>query len=327
MKRIVTIGGGSGQFAILDGLKKYSQNNPTKLAQSFITAIVATSDNGGSTGEIIKERIPKMGEGKFLPPGDITRCLLALANNKEKKEFYDFRPKSGIFKGHTMRNIFMDLAFERFGDFEKALQFLKSDLDVKGDVIPCTLEMANLCAELDNGETVEGQVAVSSYRLYNKAFVRKLFLLPQDVKPNQKAINAILSADVIILSAGSLYTSLLPNLVVPGIADAIRQSKAKKAYVVNLATQRGETDDFTAARHVEELERYLGKDVLTHVIVNSKEFPEDIKRKYDQKWQHQVVNDLTNGGFKMIESDYVLNEGIARHNAEKIAQVVVEGLD
>ncbi len=327
MKRIVTIGGGSGQFAILDGLKRYSLLNPQKLGQSQITAIVATSDNGGSTGEIIKERIPKMGEGKFLPPGDITRCLLALANNQEKKEFYDFRPKSGIFKGHTMRNIFMDLAFERFGDFERALDFLKNDLDVKGDVIPCTLEMANLCAELDNGELVEGQVAVSSYSLYNKASVKRLFLDPQNVKPNQKAINALISSDVIILSAGSLYSSLLPNLVVPGIADAIKQSKAKKVYIVNLATQRGETDNFTASKHVEEVEKYLGKGVLTHVIVNNKSFPPEVKRKYDQKWQEQVIDDLREGSYKIIQSDYASMDGIVRHNAERIAQVVVEGLD
>ncbi len=326
MKRIVTIGGGSGQFAILDGLKRYSLAKPHDLNQSFITAIVATSDNGGSTGDIIKERIPKTGEGQFLPPGDITRCLLALANNEERKEFYDFRPKSGIFRGHTLRNIFLDLAFERFGDFEKALDFLKKDLDVKGDVIPCTLERADLCAELDNGQVIEGETAIGTYRLYNRAWIKRLQLKPDNVKVNQKAIISIMNADVIVFAPGSLYTSIIPNLLVPGIADAIRQSKAKKVYIVNLATQRGETDQFTASKHVEEVEKYLGKNVLTHMIVNNKSFPPEIKQKYDQKWQEQVIDDLSEGRFKIIESDYLASDGIIRHNADKIAQIVVEDL-
>lgn len=322
--KIVTMGGGSGQHGILTGLVKYSKIGD-ELEENDISAIVTTFDTGGHTGTLIEARIPKDIQGRFLPAGDIRQCLAAMANNEHAKKSFQYKIKSGDNKGAVVGNILLDAGYEQHGDdFEQSIELVKQILDVKGNVIPCTLTRAVFCGTLENNYSFTGEDELVTKSIWFNSPIKKIFLEPNEIKANPKAIKAIMEADKIILSQGSLFTSLIPNLLVKEIAEAVKKSKAKKIYVMNIVTQRGETDNFTAKKHLDVLENYLGQNVIDYVIIHKGSLPEELMKKYEAEGQKIVADDLTNGK-KVIRTELITKDSpVIRHDPEKLAEIIIK---
>ena len=249
--RIVAIGGGHGLSTVLRGLKEHTNN---------LTAIVTVGDDGGSSGRLRRE----MG---VLPPGDMRMCLVALADAEPlMTQLFQYRfDKGSGLEGHSFGNLFLVAMNAITGNFEKALRESSRVLAVRGQILPSTLEDIALCAEYEDGETIHGESQLPDVRKP----IKRLFLQPAMPQAYPEALKAILEADMIVIGPGSLYTSVLPNLLVEDICTAVRRATAVKVYVCNVATQRGETDDFFASDHIAALERHIGKGVFHYVIVNN----------------------------------------------------------
>lgn len=313
MKRIVVVGGGTGVFTVLTGLKEY----PFKLY-----AIVSMADDGGSTG-VLRE------EFGILPPGDIRRVLVALSetNNKVVSELFNYRFSEGhSLKGHSMGNLLLT-ALERItGSFDKAVKEAVKILNVKGKVIPVTLTPTRLHATLENGEIVIGETNIDIPKHDGSLKIKKLFLKP-NVEANPDAIAAIKNADYIILGPGDLYTSILPNLLVKGIKEAIRASRAKKIYIVNIMTKFGETNSYSARDFVKIIENNLGKDVLDFVIVNEQKLKGEILERYreeDDEFVEYNSSDFKDENFKVVVGKFLRRGQFLRHDSKKIAKTIAE---
>lgn len=248
--RVVAIGGGHGLSTLLRGLKLYTSN---------LTAIVTVADDGGSSGRLRRE----MG---VLPPGDIRMCLVALADAEPlMTELFQYRFEKGTgLEGHAFGNLFLAAMNAITGNFERALRESSRVLAVRGQILPSTLDDIQLCAEYADGERALGESAVPEG---NKR-IKRIYLEPENPPAYPEAIKAILEADLILLGPGSLYTSVLPNLLVQDIVQAIRHANAVKVYICNVATQRGETDKFMVDDHIAALERHAGPRLFQHVLVN-----------------------------------------------------------
>lgn len=309
-KKIVVIGGGTGIFAVLNGLKNYFDD---------VSAIVSMADDGGSTG-ILRE------EFGILPPGDIRRAIVALAcsDNKILSELFNYRFKEGRgLAGHTFGNL-MIAALERItGSFDKAIKEASKIFALKGKVIPVTLQHTRLHAKLENGQIVskESNIDIPKHDGYLK--IKKVWLKPT-AKLNPEAEKEILSADLVIIGPGDLYTSLIPNLLIKGLKESLKQTKAKIIYFVNLMTKYGETDGFTASDFLKVLESYLGKGILDYAVVNSKKPAPVRMRPYVSERACLVENDLKKNGSKpiLIAADLLRPRGFLRHDPEKTAAVV-----
>ncbi len=329
MQKIVTVGGGHGQGAILYALKEYCIQHPSQLKQEDLTGIPSTSDTGGHTGRQLESRIPKDEKGNYLPIGDIRECLVALSNNKLKREEFNYRIKEGDNKGAVVGNIRIDAMYEQLGDFEKAVEYFKSkeELDVRANVYPCTLKRGTLCALLeDNDDIIKGENEIVRTAIeYNKK-IHEVFIEPKDIKANEKACDALMNADKIIHACGSMYTSQIPPLLVEGIAETIRINEgAQKIYIMNLMTQRGETDGYTAQDHMAAYEKKFGKNVVTHVIIHNDLMSEDLLRKYAEKGQYPVKDDLKENGYKVIRVDLINKDAdMARHDPLKLAETILK---
>lgn len=251
--KIVAIGGGHGLSTLLRGLKEHTNN---------LTAIVTVADDGGSSGRLRRE----MG---VLPPGDIRMCLVALADAEPlMTELFQYRFQKGTgLEGHSFGNLFLVAMNSITGNFEKALRESSKVLAVRGQILPSTLDDISLVAEHDDGQISHGESRLPEARKP----IRRLYLQPNHPPAYPEAIRAILEADLIVLGPGSLYTSILPNLLVEDICTAVRAANAVKVYVCNVATQRGETDDFLVADHIAAMERHVGRDVFQYVLVNNNE--------------------------------------------------------
>ena len=321
--KIVTIGGGSGQHGILSGLVSFSIKHPDKLKQEDVSAIVTTFDTGGHTGRLTKARVPKDVKGNFLPPGDIRQCLAAMANNEYAKKIFQHKLKEGNNKGSVVGNDLLDAAYEQHeNDFEKGIELIKNMLDVKGNVFPCTLQRAEFKGILENGYEISGEEELVAQSVWFNSPIKTVSLVSEEIKANKKAVQAILEADKIVLSQGSLFTSLIPNLLVKDIADAIRKSKAKKIYIMNIVTQRGETDGFTARKHLEVLEEYLGKSVIDYIIIHNGELPSELQKKYESEGQNKVVDDLDDK--RTIRTELITKDfPVLRHDPEKLAETII----
>lgn len=251
--KIVVIGGGTGSFVVLSGLRKH---------ECEVTAIVNMTDNGGSSG-ILRDELG------VLPPGDVRQCLVALSGAPEPlRALFTHRFASGGLKGHTLGNIFLAACENLTGSFEQAVGMASQILQIRGSVLPVTLGKATLCAQLGNGVSLRGEAAVTKSLLLQKYGIRKLFLEPR-ARINPKASAAIRSADMIVMAPGNLYSSLMPNLLVKGVAEALSASKAKKIYICNLMTRLGQTEGFAAHNFLEELERFAGRNFLNAVVYNT----------------------------------------------------------
>lgn len=309
-KKIVIIGGGTGVFTVLSGLKKQF---------SDLTAIVTMADDGGSTG-ILRE------EFGILPPGDIRRALIALSasDNEILSGLFNYRFEEGSgLSGHSFGNLLIT-ALERItGSFSKAIDEAGKILSVQGRVLPVTLKKISLLAELENGEIVKGEANIDIPKHDGRLKIKKVWLEPK-TPINPAAKKAILSADAIILGPGDLYTSLIPNLLVRGVKESLRQARGKKIYFVNLMTKFGETHGFRASDFVSSIEKYLGKGVLDYVIIN-KTKPSAMRfRPYVEEKAEFVEPDTDNFSGKPtpILASLIRRSGFIRHDPEKIAKLV-----
>jgi uncharacterized cofD-like protein len=263
--KIVVIGGGTGLSVLLKGLKKIT---------SKLTAIVTVSDDGGSSGRLRAE----LG---VLPPGDIRSCLVALAETETlmDKIFQHRFGQGDSIKGHNLGNLLLVAMTEITGDFVSAIKEVSKVLKVRGQVVPVTLEPIRLAAVMADGTIVEGETSIREY----PCSIEKLKLIPEDCHSMPAALEAIADADAVIMGPGSLYSSIIPNLLVNGVAGSISQSKAKKIFICNIMTELGETDGFTAADHLRCLLDYVDRDIIEYVIVNTGHIDTDRLNRYQKE--------------------------------------------
>lgn len=310
-KNIVVIGGGTGCFTVLSGLKKYPVN---------LSAIVTMTDSGGSS-RILKE------DFGILPPGDIRRSLVALARSEKLlADLFSYRFKKGGLTGHSFGNLLI-AALERItGDFEKAIEKAGQILNIKGEVIPVTLEDTNLCAILKNDQIIEGESNIDVPRHDGNMKISDVYLKPK-VKANKKAISALLAADLIVIGPGDLYTSVIPNLLVGKIPEAIKKSKAKKVYVCNLMTKFGETNNFTGLDFVKEIEKYLKGKLLNFVIFNNKKPSQARILRYEKEGAIFVrfkKESFLGKKLRIIKGNFLREKGFIRHDSSKLAKTLIK---
>lgn len=305
---IVALGGGTGLSTLLRGLKSKS---------SRITAIVTVSDDGGSSGRLIADK-------KMLPPGDIRNCLVALADSdKLMADLFQhrFEGASGSLSGHSTGNLLIAALMDITGDFDKAIREVSRVLAIRGRVIPVTLDPVCLRAVMENGDEIFGETKIVN----SQQRIRHVYLEPPDCHVVPKALDAIQKADVIVLGPGSIYTSVIPPLLVPGIADALANSSALKIYVCNVMTQPGESDHFSASDHVRAIESNVGKRVFDHVLVNKATPGETIAKKYAASGQEFVVPDtdrIRAMGLKVTAAKLISETDVVRHDPIRVAESV-----
>lgn len=313
---IVSLGGGTGLYSLLSGLKRYTNN---------IAAIVAMSDMGSRTHTSTGRLRSDFG---MLPPGDIRQCLVALSDSGAMMSDvlqYRFKEGSGL-KGHAFGNILLTVLTKVTGSFEKAVTAAHHILAIRGKVIPVTLDHVHLCAKLENGKVIKREHNVEESKQKYHSEIREVFLEPR-ATASQDAVKAIKEADLIILGPGSLYTSIIPNLLVEGIPEAIRRSKAKKVYICNVMTQPGETDGYTASHHVERIVKYLGENILDHIIVNTARAPEHLYQKYKKEGARRVKfdeKDLKRFNASIVKADLMTMKNLLRHDPEKLAKTILK---
>jgi uncharacterized cofD-like protein len=264
MKRIVTIGGGTGTFILLSALKEH----PVHL-----TAIISMADDGGSTG-LLRDQYG------VLPPGDVRRALVALSESSETmRNLFNYRFEGGGLQGHNFGNLFISALEKVTGNFASAVSEASLILNINGEVVPVTLDDVRLCARLSNKKIVRGETNIDIPKVPRAEAIEKIWLEPE-ARLNPSVKRVLAAADLIVLGPGDLYTSIIPNLLVNGMAAEIKKSKAKKAYVCNLMTKAGETDGFAAEDFVKKIEEYLGKGVLDYALFNNKKPSEKILDRY-----------------------------------------------
>lgn len=312
--KIVTVGGGTGLAVILSGLKEYTSN---------ITAIVTVADDGGSSGRI-REQFD------ILPPGDIRNCLVALADASTlMRDLFQFRfDKNSEFSGHSFGNLFITVMTRLTGDFEKAVKETSKVLALRGQVIPSTLNNVMLVAQHKDGSITEGEDKIPKARKP----IDRVSLKPLDSQATPEAVKAIQSAEIIVLGPGSLYTSIIPNLLIKEITDAIVASDAIKVYVCNVMTQPGETDGFAASNHIKTLIRHSHPRILDYCIVNSAQIPEHMLKRYEKESSSPVVNDnkvIEGMGYRVIQNSALITdtENFVRHDPLKLAEIIVSFME
>ncbi|EEG77869.1 gluconeogenesis factor YvcK family protein [Dethiobacter alkaliphilus] len=305
---ITSIGGGTGLSTLLRGLKAYSSN---------LSAIVAVTDDGGSSGRL-RENLG------MLPPGDIRNCLLALANTEpllERVFQYRFANGEGL-EGHNLGNLFLAALTEEFG-FEEAVVAASRVLAVKGQVLPVTLDKLDLVARLDDGRLIRGESRIPE----EQGKIERLHLEPDTSQIYPGAARAIADAEIVVIGPGSLYTSVLANLLVPGVAEALRESKAKKIYICNVMTQPGETDDYTAADHLQAIYDHVGPGLVDMVVVNDNlDIPDPLLEKYANDGAVPVVPDkdrLRQMDVDVQTAALISHEALVRHDQDALARKII----
>ncbi len=311
-KKVVVIGGGTGVFTVLTGLREY----PYQLS-----AIVSMADDGGSTG-VLRE------EFGTLPAGDIRRALIALSDSNKKvlSELFNFRfGEETSLKGHSMGNLLLTALEKITGDFGSAVKEAGEVLNIKGEVIPVALTPTRLYATLSDDRIVEGETNIDIPKHDGMKKIKNIFLKPE-VAANPKALNAIEKADIIILGPGDVYTSILPNLAVKGIPEAVKKSKARLIYNVNIMTKFGETNCFKASDFVEKMEEYLGKTAIDTITVNTEKPTGEIVERYEKEMVEFVENDLQKDK-RLFAGDFLRDGMFLRHDPEKLAKVLSRIID
>ena len=307
--RIVTIGGGTGLSVLLTGLKEYTSN---------ISAVVTVADDGGSSGRLREEF-------DILPPGDIRNCLVALADAPVlMRDLFQFRfDTNSDLSGHSFGNLFITVMTQLTGDFEKAIKETSKVLALRGQVIPSTLSNVVLSAQYKDGTTVIGEDKIPK----SHKSISRVALNPAFPQATPDAIRAIEEARIIIFGPGSLYTSIIPNLLIKEITDAIVATDAIKVYVCNVMTQPGETDGYSVSEHIKALVAHSSPRVLDYCIVNTGEVSSDTLKRYAEQGSYLVVNDrkkVESAGYRVIEDDFgIIEDGVVRHDSEKLAKLIL----
>ncbi len=310
--KIVAVGGGTGLSTLLTGLKEYTSN---------ITAIVTVADDGGSSGRIRQQF-------DILPPGDIRNCLVALADaSTMMRDLFQFRFEQGSeLAGHSFGNLFITVMTRLTGDFEKAIRETSKVLALRGQVIPSTLSNVVLVASHRDGSVTEGEDRIPKA---NKP-IKNVYLRPGGSEATPEALRAIREADLIVLGPGSLYTSIIPNLLIKDITGAIAASRAIKVYVCNVMTQPGETDGYPASHHIQALIEHSHPALIDYCIVNTGKIPQDLLARYTSEQAFQVVNDrkkIEHMGYRVVEDDTILIQNFIRHDPMKLAKIVLDLLE
>jgi len=309
--RIVAIGGGTGLSTLLHGLKEYTSN---------ITAIVTVADDGGSSGRLREEF-------NVLPPGDIRNCLVALADTGPlMEELFQFRFNDGTnLKGHNFGNLFITAMSKVTGDFEKAIKASSKVLAIRGSVVPATLTKVVLKALHKDGTETVGESKIPE----KKSPIKKMYIEPPDSKPTVEALEAIKKAHAIVLGPGSLYTSVMPNLLISGMYEAIKKSKAIKIYVCNVMTQAGETDGYNASDHIRAILEHTGAGIMNYCIVNAGKVPAKTLEKYEEENASVVLVDeekVKQLGCVAVEADIINVKNFVRHDSQKLAKIIIDFL-
>ncbi|MDU4959316.1 MAG: YvcK family protein [Sporomusaceae bacterium] len=306
---VAVLGGGTGLSVLLRGIKTASDN---------ITAIVTVGDDGGSSGRIRSD----LG---LMPPGDLRRCLIALADTEPMMEkLFEHRfGGNGALAGHSFGNLFIAAMNEVQGDAELALQAASKVLAVRGQVLPATTEAIRLSATLCDGRIIEGE---SNIPLGGQC-IQQLRILPEDARPVPSALAAIRDADACIIGPGSLYTSVLPNLLVRGIADELRRTKAVKIYICNVMTQPGETDGYTASQHVKAIIDHAGPGVIDYAVVNAQPIAPGLQQRYASQGAFPVTADIEAIealGVRAVRANIVNETDLVRHDPERLAAAITD---
>lgn len=306
----MVIGGGTGTYAVLSGLKKYPVN---------LTAIVSMADDGGST-KILRE------EFGILPPGSVRPALVALSHApKVLADLFNFRFNRGTLKDHNFGNLFITALTEHFGSFERALEEVGRILRIQGQVVPSTLQSVRLVAELENGKIVQGEANIDVPKHDGNLKIAKIWLEPK-VRANPKAVSAIKAADLIVIGPGDLFSSIIPNFLVKDISGAVKRSKARKVYVCNIMTKFGETTGFFAKDFFNIIEQYLGKDTLDYVLINKAKPPKGRIKKYEKEKAEFVEGnpkEFNGRNFKIIRKDFLRKTGFIRHDPDTLAETII----
>lgn len=309
--KIVALGGGTGLSSLLRGLKRFSTN---------LTAVVVVSDDGGSSGRL-REEMPMLS----LPPGDIRNCLAALADEEPlmtqllQYRFDETAPELG---GHSLGNMLIAALEHITGDFEEAVRETSRVLAIRGKVLPPTLESVRLCARLADGRQIIGESNISQCACP----IDYVYLDPSAPEPLPEVLEAIAAADLIVIGPGSLYTSVVPNLLVPHIAEAIVASNAARAYVCNVMTQPGETDHMSAVHHVEALRRHVDRPVFEYVVLNDQRPHRDVMERYAASGAEFIVPDvrqIAKLGYIPVAASLLMEDDLVRHDPAKLAKLLV----
>jgi uncharacterized cofD-like protein len=314
MRKIVTIGGGTGQFNLLCALRD--------IEGIDISAVVSMVDSGGSTGRLRDE----LG---ILPPGDILKCVLALSRDREAaRKILQKRFKgSARLRGHSVGNLLLTILSQYAGSFPEGVRALGEVLDIRGTVLPVTVDKATLVAELTDGSFLYGETAIDVPRGDQREKIKNTFLVPHhsdQVCVHPPVVDAIKKADLIIVGPGDLFTSTIPNFLVPGVKEAVQNSKAILLFIVNIMTKFGETDNYKAKDFVEKIEEAIGRKI-DKVLVNSSVPNNEILDKYKEQKAHFVEMDMGDEweGGKIIAQDLLdTSGGVVRHNSKKLAYVI-----
>ncbi|MCH5210234.1 MAG: YvcK family protein [Oscillospiraceae bacterium] len=309
--RVVAIGGGTGLSTMLKGLKLHTHN---------ITAVVTVADDGGSSGMLRSD----LG---MLAPGDIRNCVSALAEvDPVMGELLNFRFNSGQLKGHSLGNLFLAALNETSQSFDEAVKKFSRLAGVVGTVYPVTNEAVTLSALMEDGTVIDGESNIGVHHDGGVNSIKRLMINPEKPRPVEGVIRAIEKADIIVMGPGSLYTSIIPNLLVDGVADAIRKSRAVKIYVCNIMTQAGETENYTASEHLAAIESHSYEGIADIVIVNNAVIPEGLKEKYAEQHAQEVLIDadkilersrLVQGNLLLVQNDRI------RHNFSRLARTII----
>ncbi len=307
--KIVVIGGGTGLSTLLHGLKQFTAN---------ITAIVTVADDGGSSGRLRQEF-------DMLPPGDIRNCLVALADTEplmQRLFQYRFAEESAL-KGHSFGNLFITAMTKITGDFEQAVQASSKVLAIRGRVVPATNMKVRLVAEHDDGSLTMGETKIS----HSEVPIRRIYLEPSGCQPTTGALAAIRDANAIVLGPGSLYTSIIPNLLVDNVVDAIVQSKALKLYVCNVMTQFRETHSYRASDHVRALIAHTNPGIIQVCVVNTEPVPTTLLERYRQEEAYPVEADIERIrrlGYQVVADNIISTENYVRHDSDRVAKLVIQ---
>lgn len=310
--KVVAVGGGTGLSVLLSGLKEYTSN---------ITAIVTVADSGGSSGRLRQQF-------DILPPGDIRNCLVALADASVlMRDLFQFRfDKTSELSGHSFGNLFITAMTKLTGDFEKAVKETSKVLALRGQVIPSTLNNVTLVAKHQDGSVTEGEDMIpQAHRT-----ISRVYLKPEASPATVEALRAIEEAQIIVLGPGSLYTSIIPNLLIKEITNSMVNSGAIKIYICNVMTQPGETDNFSASDHIRTMINHSHPKVLDYCIVNTGAISADTLSRYAQQGSRPVVCDrknIENMGYRLIQEDVVIAEDVVRHDPLKLAKIILSFIE
>jgi uncharacterized cofD-like protein len=317
-KRLVAVGGGTGLSALLRGLKRYTGTD--RLRQ--LTGVVTVTDDGGSSGRLRREF-------GVLPPGDIRNCLVALADDEDLlARLFQYRfPNGDGLLGHSFGNLFLTALTGITGDFHQAILTAESILSVRGKICPATVQDVRLRGRGASGQVYEGESAIGT----SGEAIERLELDPSAPPAFPPAVAALEKADLILLGPGSLYTSIIPNLLIPGIRQAVNKSPARTVLLLNLMTQPGETDGMTGLDHLHAIERFAGRGLVDDVLVSSSEIPGQLLEHYAETGSEPVLIDRAEVealGIRVVEADLLASgDEFIRHDPPKLAEAVMELLD